>query len=103
MRIVKKILGKNKGAWDSKLRLALWVNEITIKKATSKSPFELVYGTQVRMSMNNLLPMHKFMIKEGLDIPEPMEERIEQLAELDEVRDESQNQNIKEQQKAKYL
>lgn len=53
--------------------------------------------------MHNLLPIHKFIIKEGLDMPELMEERIEQLAELDEVRLEGQRQNCKEKQKEKYL
>lgn len=42
MKIIKSMLDKNKKAWDSKLRLALWADRVTMKKATKKSPFELV-------------------------------------------------------------
>ncbi|XP_059068336.1 uncharacterized protein LOC131858882 [Cryptomeria japonica] len=103
LKIIKKMLGQNKRSWVSKLEIALWVDRITIKKATSKSPFEWVYGTQERMLMHNLLSMHGFIVKEGLDVLEPMKERMEQLVELDEVKLEAQKKNIKIQQKEKYL
>jgi hypothetical protein len=38
------------------------------------------------MPLLNLFPVHKFILQEDLDILEPMEERIEQLEELDEIR-----------------
>ena len=47
MTIVKKIVGDNKKAWDSKIKFALWADRITKKSATRKSPFELVYGMNV--------------------------------------------------------
>ncbi|XP_059076647.1 uncharacterized protein LOC131875928 [Cryptomeria japonica] len=83
--------------------MALWADRITVKKATCKSPFELVYGTQAKMPINNLLPVYKFMTKEGLDLPKPMNARMEHLAELDEIRNEAQECNLKMQQKVKYL
>lgn len=76
----------NKKAWDSKLILAVWADRITKKKATRKSPFELVYGTQARMPMQNILLVYKYILKKDLDIPEPMEDMIEQLVELDEIK-----------------
>jgi len=88
-KIIKRMLDNNRKAWDSKLRLALWVDIITIKKATGKSPFELVYGAQARLPIHNLLPIYKFILQEDIDVPEPMEERIEQLAELDEIRNQA--------------
>lgn len=53
------MLEKNKKSWDSKLRMAIWADRITVKKSTSRSPFELVYGEQARMLMQNLLPTYK--------------------------------------------
>ena len=47
MTIVKKIVGDNKKAWDSKIKFALWTDRITKKNATGKSPFKLVYGMDV--------------------------------------------------------
>ena len=39
MTIIKKIVGDNKKAWDSKIKLALWADMITKKISTGKSPF----------------------------------------------------------------
>jgi len=87
------MLDNNKRAWDSKLKLALWVVRITVKKATRKSPFELVYGTQVRLPMHNLLLVYKFIMQENGEVLEPIKERMEQLIELDEIKDQEQQQN----------
>jgi len=46
IRIIKKLLEDNKKNWDSKLKYALWVNRVTIKKSTWNYPFKLVYGTE---------------------------------------------------------
>ena len=52
MTIIKKIVGDNKKAWDSKIKLALWADRITKKSSTGRSPFKLVYGLDVT------LPVH---------------------------------------------
>ena len=44
MNILKKTVGNNRRAWDSKIKYALWADRITKKNSTGKSPFELVYG-----------------------------------------------------------
>jgi len=43
--------------------------------------------------MHNLIPVCRFILQEDLDAPQFMEERLEQLIELDEVRTEAQKQN----------
>lgn len=40
LKIIKRMLGQNKKAWDSKLSLALCSDRITVKKSTRKYPFE---------------------------------------------------------------
>jgi hypothetical protein len=42
MNVIKKTVGDNKKNWDGKIKYALWEDTITTKKATSKTPFELV-------------------------------------------------------------
>ena len=58
MTIVKKIVGENKKAWDSKIKYALLANMITKKTSTGKSPFELVYGLDVQLPVHLRLPIH---------------------------------------------
>lgn len=59
MTIIKKIVGENKKAWDSKMRYALWVDRITKKASTEKSPFELVYGLDVQLPVHLKLLVYK--------------------------------------------
>ena len=58
MTIVKKIVGENKKAWDSKIKYALWADKITKKASTGKSPFELVYGLDVQLPVHLRLHVH---------------------------------------------
>ena len=44
VRALKKTINENQKNWDSQLKFALWANRITNKRATWKSPYELVYG-----------------------------------------------------------
>src|SRR5271156_5594686 len=84
LKILKRTLEQNKRQWHTKLRLALWTNRITLKKATGQSPFELVYGLQERLPINNLLPIFQYIQEEHLDVSNDMQNRIMQLNELDE-------------------
>eukprot|EP00253_Pinus_taeda_P027279 PITA_27279 len=59
--IIKKIVGDNKRSWDSKIKYALWADRITKKKATSKSPFELVYGLDVTLPVHLKLPAYQLL------------------------------------------
>ncbi|XP_059073764.1 uncharacterized protein LOC131874413 [Cryptomeria japonica] len=103
LNIIKKILEENKRFWDQKLRLALWADRVTIKKAISTSPFELVYGVKARLPVNNLLPVYNFLQIEGLEMSKPMEERMIQLVEMKEMRTVAHKRNMKLQLQSKYL
>jgi hypothetical protein len=52
MNIIKKIVGENKKAWDSKIKYALWVDYITTKTSIWKTPFELVYELEAKLPIN---------------------------------------------------
>lgn len=57
LKIIKRLLDKNKKAWDSMLNMAIWVDRIAVKRSNGFSPFELVYGKQKKMPIHNLLPI----------------------------------------------
>ena len=61
MTIIKKTVGDNKKSWDSKIKFALWVDRITKKSATGKSPFELVYGLDVTLPIHLKLPVYQLL------------------------------------------
>lgn len=48
MKIIKSTLAFNTKIWDNKLKFALWVDRVTYKVVIRMSPFEIVYGTNVK-------------------------------------------------------
>jgi hypothetical protein len=73
---------------------------ITKKSATGKSPFELVYGLDVTLSVHLKLLVYRFVQKYGLD-EDFQQSRIDQLVELDESRRKALDQSIRNQEKVK--
>ena len=63
----------------------------------------LVYGKEAKLPLNNLLPVYKFVTEEQLEDVNFMENRLNALIELDEVRRLAQEQNINKQQQVKFL
>ena len=100
MTIVKKIVGENKRSWDSKIKHALWADRITKKASTGKSPFELVYGVEAQLPIHLTLPVYQLLRE--FDIEESaLQNRVNQLVELDEIRRKAYDQNFKSQEKTK--
>eukprot|EP00253_Pinus_taeda_P009295 PITA_09295 len=87
IRIIKKLLDDNKKNWDSKLKFALWVDRVTIKRSTGNSPFKLVYGTKALFPIQLILPVAKFLQQEQNE-EEDMAKRITNLAEVHQIREE---------------
>ena len=78
-------LNENQKNWDSQLKFSLWANRITSKRATGKSPYELVYGRAAVFPVQLALPVARFM-QESQEEPDDMIRRINQLVELEEAR-----------------
>ena len=100
MTIIKKIVGDNKKAWDSKIKLALWADRITKKISTGRSPFDLVCGLDVTLLVHLKLPIYQLLQNFSSD-QEAIQNRINQLIELDESRRNSPDQSIKNSDKVK--
>jgi hypothetical protein len=80
MNIIKKTVCDNKKNWDGKIKSALWVDTITTKKATSKTPFEL--GTKVKLPISLKILVYHLM-QHFTTNQEVVQARIDQLVELE--------------------
>jgi transposase InsO family protein len=60
MNILKKVVGENKKSRDSKIKYAVWADRITTKTFIGKTPFELVYGLEAKLSVNLQIPILRF-------------------------------------------
>ena len=87
VRIVKKLLQDNKKVWHSKLKFALCADIVSTKKAIGTSPFQLVYGTDVVFLASLGAPMMKFLKELGTEL-DPIQRRINQLVEVQQIREE---------------
>ena len=85
MNIVKKIVGENKKAWDSKIKYSSWEDLITTKNSIGKTLFELVYGLEAKLPINLQIPTLQF-VQQYMTDKEALQGRIDQLIELDESR-----------------
>ena len=86
MRIIKKLLEDNKKSWHTKLKYALWADRISTKRAIGMSLFQIVYGAEVFFPASLGVPVMK-LLWDPLDEPNPIQGRINQIIELNEVRD----------------
>jgi len=82
--IIKKIVGDNKRSWDSKIKHALWADRITKKKATGKSPFELVDSLDVTLPVQLKLLAYQ-LLQHFSTNKDVVQNRIDQIVELDET------------------
>lgn len=89
MKVIKRMIEKNKKVWDSKMQLALWVDRTIVKKVIGQSPFNLVYGVEAKIPHNKLIKMYKFVQEYNDDICDLMQHRMEELIELDKTRREA--------------
>ena len=100
MTIIKKRVGDNKKAWNRKIKYALWADRITKKSSTGKSPFELVYGLDVTLPIHLKLLVYQRLQNFSSD-QDAIQNKVNQLIELDENRRTSLDQSIKNSDKIK--
>ena len=68
------------------MRYALRVDRINTKRAIGMLPFQLVYAAKVIFPASLGVPVMK-LLRDPLDDPNPIQRRINQIIELNEVRD----------------
>jgi hypothetical protein len=83
--MLRRIIGIHKTSWHTMLFSALWAYRTSVKSATGFTPFQLVYGIEVVLSIECEIPSLKLAI-ELLPNTSAEEERLLYLMQLDETR-----------------
>jgi transposase InsO family protein len=81
-----KIFYVNKEDWDLRVSSVLWAYKTTCKKLTMQTPFKLVYGIEVVVTMVYMVPSLRIVSFIDMDDPSAIQERLPQLFELEEDR-----------------
>ena len=93
-----KIVQMHRKYWSDKLHEALWAYIITWKNSTGFTPYQLVYGKQVLLPIEFQIHTFKLASDLGVELSEAQKERIMQLNQLDEMRQDAIEQTILVQQ-----
>ena len=72
--------------WENRLPDALWAYRITWKNTTMHTPYELVYGKQVLLPIEFQVKTFHMEVQLSINLDEAQKQRILQINELDEIR-----------------
>jgi transposase InsO family protein len=71
-----KICSVNKDDWDLRVPVVLWAYRTTCKKLTMQTPFKLVYGLEVVLPMEYLVPSLRIATFTDMDENDVVQERL---------------------------
>jgi hypothetical protein len=75
--------------WDDRLLESLWAYRITWRITTGHTPYKLVYGKQVLLSIEFQIKTFRTAVQVGMNLDEAQQKILLQLNELDEIRKEA--------------
>ena len=99
---MKKTVGDYKRNWDTQIKYALWENRLSIKCVIRKSPFQLVYRMQCRLHIQSKILVYQTLYPFTSN-KEALQERINQLVQLDESRRSLYDKMVFEQERTKHF
>ena len=77
-----KVCNANRNDWNLNISVVLWAYRTTCKRLTGQTPFKLVYGQEVVMPMEYIVPSPRISATTGMDDEAALEERLDQLVQL---------------------
>jgi transposase InsO family protein len=84
--MLTKICSVNMDDWDLRVPVVFWAYRTTCKKLTMQTPFKLVYGLEVVVPMEYLVPSLRIVAFTDMDDLGAVQESLAQLVELEEDR-----------------
>jgi len=81
-----KVFNTQRSDWDLRIPTILWAYQMTCKKLTGQTPFRLVYRVEAVMPMEYIVPSLRIAALLGMKDHGALEERLAQLAKLEEER-----------------
>eukprot|EP00253_Pinus_taeda_P002703 PITA_02703 len=101
--IMTKTVQLNRRDWSEKLKVALWNYRITWKNTTGFSPYQLVYGKEALFPIEFQIQTYRLAAELGIDPTEPQQQRIIELNQLDEHRQQAiEHTTLVQQQRMKW-
>jgi hypothetical protein len=71
-----KIFSVNREDWDLRIARTLWAYRTTWKNLTTRTPFKLVYGLEVVVPMEYLVPNLRILSFTGMDDTGIVQDRL---------------------------
>ena len=92
--ILTKTIHLHHKDWADRLLEALWAYRTTWRNTTGHTPYELVYGKQILLPIEFQIHTFRIAAELGIDLNKAQEQRVMQLNELGEIRQDALQRTI---------